>query len=94
MSEPTPCLVCGKELPSAMSGSRQPYGATTFTSTGQYGSTQFDEMDGSFLEINICSDCLTEAAQKGLVMIGRRDHIPPVLALWEQWNPWPMDTNR
>ncbi|KAB8186889.1 hypothetical protein FH608_046210 [Nonomuraea phyllanthi] len=56
-----PCLACGKPLTSALPGAciNQPSGATTFTTTGHYGSTVFDPMDGSRLDVNVCDDCLT-----------------------------------
>lgn len=47
-----PCLRCGQPLPSVLGPAAdisQPAGGTVFTSYGQYGSTVFDEADGSFL---------------------------------------------
>lgn len=65
-----PCICCGKELESVFAPDEdgkplcenQPYAATTFHSYGHYGSTTFDPMDGSFIEINVCDDCLKERA--------------------------------
>jgi hypothetical protein len=59
--KPVSCIACGTELESSVgdSGENQPSDATTFRSYGQYGSTVFDPMDGSFLEINVCDRCLT-----------------------------------
>jgi hypothetical protein len=56
------CIVCNKELESAVGedGNNQPYGATTFQSYGQFGSTIFDPMDGTYIEINVCDACLNE----------------------------------
>ena len=67
-----PCIVCGKLLKNVFEKcNNQPDGATSFGSHGQYGSTIFDPMDGHFLEINICDDCLTKAKSQGQVYIGR-----------------------
>ena len=67
------CFKCGKPLESAFppehTDTNQPYAGTTFTSSGHYGSTAFDAMDGSFLELNICDDCLR--ANRSQVLLGR-----------------------
>ena len=58
-----PCIVCGYEPDTAFHGctSNQPYKATTFLSRGHYGSTFFDPMDGTYIEINVCDVCLERA---------------------------------
>ncbi len=49
----------------------QPSGGMTFTSEGQYGTTVFDPMNGSFLEINICDDCMKmREAEGGFILHG------------------------
>lgn len=55
-----PCIVCKKPLDDAFNGMthNQPYPGTAFMSYGHYGSTYFDPMDGSSIEINVCDDCL------------------------------------
>lgn len=60
----TNCIVCGVEVdnldiaypenPKAV----HPIGGTVFRTYGNYGSTVFDPMDASFLEIVICDSCL------------------------------------
>lgn len=78
-----PCIVCHAELPGVDDEfykrnpdgqpdhiTNQPYGGLAFTSGGHYGGTRFDPMDGSFLEVNICDDCLMSAAKAGRVLIG------------------------
>lgn len=66
------CIVCNKQLESATPGeTNQPYGGTTFTTRGHYGSTVFDPMDGSFLEINICDECLTRAGERKQVLVAQ-----------------------
>lgn len=37
-----------------------PIGGTAFRTYGHYGSSVFDPMDATFLEIAICDDCLTQ----------------------------------
>ena len=61
------CFKCEKELQSL--DTYQPDRAVTFAAEGQYGSTVFDPMDGSFLEIHICDDCLVLAGDSGFVRI-------------------------
>jgi hypothetical protein len=67
---PLPCIVCRRELENLFPrevSTNQPNGACTFTSHGQYGSTVFDECDGSKLEINVCDDCLKSAQARNEV---------------------------
>jgi hypothetical protein len=61
------CLVCKKDLEEY--GPHHPIGAINFGSPGHYGTTVFDPMDGSFLTINVCDGCLTEALKEGLATI-------------------------
>lgn len=70
------CIVCKIDLRNVDGTStNQPYEGTTFTSRGHYGSTAFDPMDGSYLEFNICDECLRKRAGEGYVMFGR-DRVP------------------
>lgn len=64
MELPLPCIVCGfqPEAESPVEGINQPYAATAFTSHGHYGSTAFDPMNGTFIEINVCDPCLRSRA--------------------------------
>jgi hypothetical protein len=66
---PLPCICCGKELEAVMSGEDNPYRGTVFFSHGNYGSTVFDEIDGTGLEITVCDECLVAAGQKGNVLL-------------------------
>lgn len=56
------CFKCGQRLEnlSASFGNLgfQPLGGTCFGTYGHYGSTVFDPVDGSKLEIVICDECL------------------------------------
>jgi hypothetical protein len=54
----------------------QPAEGTAFQSQGHYGSTVFDPMDGSYIEINVCDDCLRKHAPDR-VLCGR--NYKPVL---------------
>jgi hypothetical protein len=62
-----PCIVCGTELES-FRDPNQPLGGLAFATKGHYGSTVFDAMDGSTLEITICDACLTKAMAAGRVL--------------------------
>ena len=81
-SDPVPCIVCGKVLQSAIPGAiNQPYAGTAFMTTGHYGSTAFDPMDGSRLEIIVCDPCL-------ILAIGRVMHFPPQTHRTRQGQIW------
>ena len=71
--KPLPCILCDKELEPAFKDldNNQPYGATTFQSHGQYGSTVWDEPPSSrrWLEINICDECLVRKGEEGTVLM-------------------------
>lgn len=82
------CIVCGKQLRNIMNDvENQPYDAASFMTYGHYGSTVFDPMDGTFLQINICDEDLKEAGKKNQVLMGqgRRPVLSPkrVLLGWE-----------
>ena len=67
-----PCIVCGKRMKNYGSdGHNQPYARTAFTSHGHYGSTAFDPMDGTFIEINLCDPCLRFRARDGFIATGQ-----------------------
>lgn len=66
-----PCAVCGKQLEAALGnagGVNQPYAGTAFSTPGHYGSTIFDPMDGSTIEITICDSCVANIRDKGRIM--------------------------
>lgn len=71
-----PCLACGRELePVDAEAENQPYEGVVCKTWGQYGSTEYDSMDGHFLEFNICDPCLRAAGERGHVLWGR-DRAP------------------
>lgn len=88
-----PCIICNKELEPVgrFTETNQPYGGTTFATHGHYGSTVFDPMDGTFLEINLCDKCLVLAAERQAVYVSRSRRpvfltdVPggPVIVGWE-----------
>lgn len=60
-----PCFCCDKELDNMeyeMHGNKKvfvhPMDGLHFTTHGHYGSTIFDPMDGTTLDIAICDDCV------------------------------------
>lgn len=60
----TNCIVCDKEVENwdiaylENSNVVHPIGGTAFRTYGHYGSTVFDPMDASYLEIVVCDPCL------------------------------------
>lgn len=99
------CIVCRSELESAIpvpppfaEDGNQPSEGTAFQSYGHYGSTAFDPMDGSRIEVNICDECLTKAGREGLVLwqqayreIYRNDTEVHVGREWLDRPPVPWD---
>ena len=72
---PLPCIVCGRALdpifPEHMNDDDyvQPADAISLTGHGIYGSKVFDPMDGSYVSVNICDDCLAPALASGRAVI-------------------------
>jgi hypothetical protein len=68
--QPLSCIVCDYQPDTAFNGctNNQPYKATAFTTMGHYGSTFFDPMDNSQIEINVCDDCLRKAVAKKQIL--------------------------
>ena len=63
------CIACGKAMANIQEdGTLQPSGGTAFQSRGHYGSTVFDPMDGSLIEIAVCDDCLGDAIERNRVV--------------------------
>lgn len=72
MKEPIlPCFTCGRLLksvwPDSLDDEQQADDACYFRSHGQYGSTVFDPYDSTYLEINICDDCLRAHPERALI---------------------------
>jgi hypothetical protein len=53
---------------------------------GNYGSTVFDPLNGSYLELNICDGCLVGAALKGRVLY-HAGRVRPHLRNPTPWQP-------
>lgn len=69
-----PCIVCGTELEALFAEhgiDNQPNHGVCFTSQGHYGSTIFDPMDGSMVEVNVCDTCMDHAAKMERVYVTR-----------------------
>lgn len=60
MSEQLICIKCGEGMEDLYSPHGQPSGGLAFYSYGDYGSTFFDPMDGSYMTIFVCDTCLEE----------------------------------
>ena len=58
------CIVCEKELKNYMLDGVQPSEGVCFNTSGHYGSTVFDPMNASKLEICVCDKCLLDKSQK------------------------------
>lgn len=55
------CVCCQAELPNIMATCGiQPSGGLAFSSSGHFGSTVFDPMDGSSIQIVVCDPCLAK----------------------------------
>lgn len=83
VSLPLPCVVCGKELSSAVPAgpdgvmhSNTPAGGVSFSASGNYGSALFDPMNTrDNLLLTICDDCIVEKANTGSIIL-RRQKLP------------------
>jgi hypothetical protein len=84
-----PCIVCEKDLEDVYPShpGNQPLHGTAFTTHGHYGSTVFDPMDGSYLDLSICDECLVNRAMKGMVYIARPKATFEVPVRYSQWKP-------
>ncbi len=84
MSASLPCIVCHRSLENFSNSPNQPNNGLAFTSYGHYGSTAFDPMNGSFLELNICDPCLLSAAADQIILVGVDQSEPgaPPLYVW------------
>ena len=61
------CIRCEKQLENILEGGpHQPVNGLAFSTPGHYGSTYFDPMNGSYLELSICDDCVRWAHERGL----------------------------
>lgn len=79
-----PCIVCGKRLDGYFDGEQNHPGHGVACSThGNYGSTIFDEIDGHYLEFNVCDDCLIKASERGHVALGFISDLACILVRWE-----------
>jgi hypothetical protein len=77
-----PCLVCGKALKVLSAKYNQADNANDFSTSGQYGSTVFDSMDGTRLHVNVCDECIVNASHAGRVLEWNGEKLVP----WEHAN--------
>lgn len=62
------CIACGAEMINIMEDrGHQPDDGLSFHTYGHYGSTFFDLLDGSFIQIAVCDRCLVAADAKGWI---------------------------
>lgn len=79
------CAICGSEVEwNGCPGMINNPCATVFNAFGNYGSTMFDPMDSSYLEINICDECLETLKQKRRVLHGNSTKkIEKKVEIWQ-----------
>ena len=71
-TEALSCIVCNCRLENVFpTCENQPSDGVAFRSYGHYGSTVFDPSDGTFVEMNICDDCLKTKGEAGAVITAR-----------------------
>ncbi|MGN6775977.1 hypothetical protein [Rhizobium sp.] len=73
MADTLKCIKCERGMENISSGCHQPNEGLGFHTRGHYGSAYFDPMDGSYLEISVCDECVKAADEKGLVGHGDPD---------------------
>jgi hypothetical protein len=86
------CIACRREMQNLMGRQLQPVGGVAFSSPGHYGSTAFDPMDCSTLEIAVCDECLIKAGRDQIVAniaivthreVGGKTWDPDAKEVWE-----------
>lgn len=73
MKESLRCIVCRTQTYRVWDDApeTQPEEGLRFEAVGHYGSTAFDPMDMSSLEIVICDECLRQAGRDGIVRLAQ-----------------------
>lgn len=68
-----PCIVCKTPMRRVRDGGYelQPSEGLHFSSEGAYGTTVFDPMDLSTLDVIICDECIVAAAREGRVLLSQ-----------------------
>lgn len=101
----TNCIICDKEVKNwdqaYPEGNTKihPIGGTVFKTYGHYGSTVFDPMDATYMEIVICCDCLKPRTQHTYISVDEEYkqqldiHRVEMNELLEQLNLVDMDNN-
>ena len=94
--EALPCAVCGAAVENMDDTyANSPYAATAFQTHGHYGSTIFDPMNGSYLELNVCDSCVRRLGEEGKILLGqdrKRVMTGSLLVgwmkVWRELVPW------
>ena len=70
------CVVCDKPLQNIMENNKgfQPMGGLAFATGGHFGTTKFDPMDGSMIELCICDECVEKAKNKNRILHYKAQH--------------------
>lgn len=80
--EALPCIICGKILLREMDDYElQPSDGVHCTTSGNYGSTKVDFMNGESLHFNICDRCIVAAGDQGRVAVTLQA-LPVMLDTW------------
>lgn len=73
------CVKCDKSLENIIRSGYQPLNGLAFQTEGHYGSAYFDQMNGTYLEIAICDECVAWLENNGRLY--RSAHIVPDLEI-------------
>lgn len=104
----TNCIVCAKEIKNRDQAYPEgntkihPIGGTVFKTYGHYGSTVFDPMDATYMEIVICCECLKSRTQHTYISVDeeckqqldvRRAEMDKLLEQLKLVDSWNKDEN-
>jgi len=84
-----PCVICGKVCEPVSRGQgdfNQPYGGTVFYTYGHYGSTVFDDMGRTRLEVTFCDPCLIALGRLRRVQKIATYQPPAEIVSSEKWD--------
>lgn len=77
MTETAICISCKKQMKNLQFGQGfQPIDGLAFSTRGHYGSGYFDPMDGSYLELCVCDECVEGLEKQGAVLRGEAPSSP------------------
>lgn len=67
MADRLTCIRCEKQMENINPKGVQPNDGLAFHSYGHYGTTFFDPMDGTCIQIVVCDECLKRADEIGQI---------------------------